>query len=352
MPIPSADFEPAPFHARRPGLWRPVTVDPGGVTGPTRAQTKGKGWRRTGPGLYLPRRFEATSTWQRLVEVGTGLPAGAAITGWAALDWLGARWRGTQPGDGLDRQIPLLARNHRLSDRPGCFVTAESFRPREIYEVDGLSVTSPFRSACFEARYASDLVEAVRWLDLAASSDLASLDELATYSRTLGTWTGVPQLREALRLANENVWSPAETAMRLLWVTELGWTQVVANQPVFDLDGRFVATPDLLDPTSGVAGEYDGSLHLEGRQRAKDIRREGDLRRLGLEYVTMTAADLRDSSQFLQRSIDARQRAARSSGSPRRWTIEPPSWWTPTTTVAQRRALSAEQRRRFLRRAG
>jgi len=39
-------------------------------------------------------------------------------------------------------------------------------------------------------------------------------------------------------------------------------------------------------------------LHLAGKQRAKDIRREGDLRAVGLEYVTMVSADLRDQSGF------------------------------------------------------
>lgn len=329
---------------------RPVAIDPAGLAGPTRGQSRGKGWRRTGPGLYLPARLAPESTWQRLVEIGTGLPGDAGITGWAALDWMGARWRGGQVVD-LTAPVPILARNHRVKGRPGCYVSAEFFVPREVRQVDGLPVTSPCRSACFEARHAETLTDAVRWLDLVASADLASLDELAAYTMRLGPWTGMPQLREALALADENVWSPMETHMRIVWVTFLGLTDVVCNHPVFDLQGHFIGTPDLLDPASEVAAEYDGALHLDGRQRSKDIRREGDLRRCGLEYVTMTAADLPDPGAFIQRTVDAQRRAAHRPG-PRQWTIDPPAWWTPTTTVAERRALTAAQRQRFLRRAG
>jgi hypothetical protein len=163
----------------------------------------------------------------------------------------------------------------------------------------------------------------------------------------LTAWTGVPQLRDAIALADENSWSPMETEMRLQWVLKLGIATAVANHPVFDADGSFVGTPDLIDLEAGVAGEYDGSLHLPGVQRAKDIRREGLFRRVGLEYVTMTAVDRRDPTDFLQRTIDAQARARHLT---RRWTVDPPAWWIPTTTVAARRALTAAQRKRCLRR--
>lgn len=136
--------------------------------------------------------------------------------------------------------------------------------------------------------------------------------------------------------------------MRLVWEIELGVHRIACNHPVFDLTGSHIGTPDLLDLEAGVVGEYDGALHLAGKQRSRDIEREGDFRRLGLEYVTMVAGDRRDPSGFLQRTHDARRRARQRLG-PRQWTITPPSWWTPTTTVEQRRALTADQRARYLR---
>jgi hypothetical protein len=346
MAVSAADFVPPKFHPRRPALLRPVPIDKAGRAGPTRAQTMSAGWRRTGHGLYLPARLHTDSLEQRLVEIGTALPAESGITGWAALAWLRTRWADGTGADGRDLPVPILVPNHRTRSRPGVLISAEKIRPGEIRAVDGLPITSPLRSVCFEARHARSLIEAVRWLDIALAADHVSLEELATYQETLTAWTGAPQLRDAIGLADENSWSPMETEMRLQWVLQLGIT-TAANHPVFDANGSFVGTPDLIDLEAGVAGEYDGTLHLPGLQRAKDIRREGLFRRVGLEYVTMTAADRRDPADFLQRTIDARARARHLT---RRWTIEPPPWWTPTTTVAARRALTTMQRERYLRR--
>jgi hypothetical protein len=118
---------------------------------------------------------------------------------------------------------------------------------------------------------------------------------------------------------------------------------------VFDLGGRFVGTPDLLDPISGVAGEYDGALHLEGAQRARDVRRESLFRATGLEYVTMLAADLAEPAAFVTGLWQAYARATRLPVADRAWTAELPAWWIPTFTVEQRRGLDEHQRERLLR---
>jgi hypothetical protein len=117
---------------------------------------------------------------------------------------------------------------------------------------------------------------------------------------------------------------------------------------VFTLDGRHIGTPDLFDPISGLAGDYDGALHLAGEQRARDVRRESDFRDVGLEYVTMVAADGRNSAHFTGRLLNAHARAVARTAT-RRWTVEPPEWWTPTVTVEQRRSLDDWQRERWLR---
>ena len=357
MPVPAELFEPPAFHVRRPGLVRPVRIDRAGTLGPTRGQAAGKGWRRTSRGHYLPARFAADTAEQRIVEAAMGLGADDAVTGWAALRWLGAvEFDGVGPstisGLRVDRElpVPLLVDDHRVDPPPGAFITAERRQVDDRRVVDGLAVTHPLRSVCFEMRFAPTLVEAVKIFDLAAQSDLVSKQEAETYVARLSGWTGVGRCREAIALGDENTWSRMETEMRLLW-RDLGLVNLVSNHPVFDEAGNHIGTPDLLDLDHGVVGEYDGSLHLEGRQRAKDIRREGSFRRLGLEYVTMVAADRRDPADFLRRTLDACRRAGRDPV--RRWTVTPPAWWVPTTTVEERRALTSEQRSRILhRRAG
>lgn len=351
MPIDPATFVPPDFHPLRPGLVRPVPIDPLGEYGPTRAQARGKRWRRTSRGLVIPARFPPEPVEQRIVEAAEVLPVEGYVTGWAALRWHGlAGLDGVGPGGDRELPVPLLVPDHRIRTQPGVLITSERMTRDDRGFLDGLPVTSAVRSLCYEMRYASSLVEAVTLMDLAADADLVSLREAYDYcAEFLGTWTGVAQCRTAIALGDENVWSRMETEMRLRW-RALGIRQVLCNHPVFDLDGRHIGTPDLLDVEAGVVGEYDGALHLRGRQRAKDLRREGAFRRVGLECVTMVAADRSDPADFVRRTRDARQRGLAAAGQKRRWTVVPPGWWTPTVTVDQRRALTQDQRARFLRR--
>lgn len=115
--------------------------------------------------------------------------------------------------------------------------------------------------------------------------------------------------------------------MRLLWELGAGLPRPLTNMPIFTLGGRHIGTPDLLDPVSGVLGEYDGGLHLAGDRRARDIRREAVFREHGLEPVTMVAEDRIDNRAFLDRLRAAYRRARRRLTSDRNWTVVPPPWW-------------------------
>ena len=136
--------------------------------------------------------------------------------------------------------------------------------------------------------------------------------------------------------------------MRGIWVTRAGLPTPLCNVPVFTLDGRHVGTPDLIDPSSGLVGQYNGALHLTGARAAVDLATEAEYRDLGLEPVTMVAADWGTVDAFVRRLVAASRRAAGRT-SPPLWTIDPPRWWTPTTTVAERRELEVWQRARYLR---
>jgi hypothetical protein len=96
-------------------------------------------------------------------------------------------------------------------------------------------------------------------------------------------------------------------------------------------------------------GEYDSELHLERTRRRRDIEREHRFQAVGLETVAMVTGEIAEPAQFIERLHAAYARAARRPASDRRWTIAPPSWWTPTFTVEQRRALTEEQKASWLR---
>lgn len=340
-------YVPAP-HPTRLGLFVPVRIDPTGASGPTRHQASRPGFRRTSQGLYLPSEIPAEPPQQRILEAWTAVSRArgvAAITGWAALCWLGARWfDGTADADGGLREVDVVATT-RLRTQPGYVVHHGRVDLATLLEHDGVIITDPWTSVCFEARRAADLRAAVVAVDMGAYDDLASISELRAEVRRQAGLPGIEQLITALRLADENSGSPQEPRLRLAWTLDAGLPPPLCNRPLFTRDGHHLATPDLFDPVAGVVGEYDGAVHLGQRKRDRD--REERLRAAGLEYFTMLAGDLGK-----QDAVD-RMRAARSRGRfvPREhcaWTLEQPHWWTPTETVAQRRALSEERRSQLL----
>lgn len=337
-----------PSSQLRPGLVLPVRTKRAGVDGPTVDEARGPGWRRTSRGYYVPASVSDDDVDQRILEASVVVPPGCAITGWAALRWQGGRWFDGLTAAGERRPVPVVVGTRDLRSRAGIHVSAEGLNPAMVRWVDGVRVTDPRYAVSFEMRYAPSQRGAVQVLDLAAYSDLVSCSEQAAFHQQQSGWTGIPQARAATPLAAENSWSPMEPLMRLVWVLDGGFPEPLCNRAVFDAAGRHLATPDLIDPVTGVVGEYDGDLHLPREQRHHDVRRHGRLRDHGLEPVTMLAPDLRDPSAFLAELAAAFDRARRRSSFARTWTLEQPGWWTPTETVEQRRALPSALRARIL----
>lgn len=335
---------PSPFHPGRAALVAPVRVDPRGIAGPSRRQARGPGWRRTSRGFYVP-STTGSSPEQRIVEAAAPLPPAGAVTGWAALRWVGGVWFDGCSPDGRDQlPVTLASCQDDFRAQAGTALCQERLNPSEIVTVDGLRVTVPERSVCFEMRYAEDEREAVVHLDMAAYSDLVSISDEVAYATAHPGWTGIPQARTAITLADENSWSPWETRMRLTWVLDAGFPPPLCNRPIFDRWGRHLGTPDFVDPETGTVGEYDGALHLSGRRRSQDLRREGIFRRNDLEYFTVLAGDMSRSELVVERMADARARAVRVAPSRRSWTLIPPSWWVQSHTVERRRALTGRER--------
>jgi len=327
-------------------LW-PVRVDPRGIDGPTPDVARGKRYRRSSRGLYVPAEVDESCVEQRVVEAAALLHGWGGVTGWAGLSWLGGIWFNGLESDGVtESPVPLaVGLNHPMAEQAGFLISNAGVPPHHLMRVDGVRVTTPLRSLTFEMRRARTVVEAARLFAMAAYSDLVSIDELTAFTeRELNAKTGVGMVRAAIPFLTENAWSPMEPEMFHHWVVTAGRPAPLFNVPVFDRDGRHIATPDLLDPTSGVCGEYQGDVHLIRSQRSIDVGREGVVRRLGLDPVTMVAADRSAPDAFTQRLDDAYARAARLPVRERLWTIEQPSWWIDTSTVARRRALTEAQR--------
>ncbi|MGH3307988.1 MAG: hypothetical protein ACRDOX_09910 [Nocardioides sp.] len=302
----------------------------------------------------MPSSIEATRVEQRIVEAAALIPpGGGAVTGWAALSWLGGTW--FQGTNAAGEPLPVdLAMWSNIREQQGISLCEERISPDGVTEVDGLPVTIPVRSVAFAMRYAANLRQAVAAFDMAAFNDLVSKDELVAYAglaprEGLSGWTGMPACRKATSLVDENAWSPQEVGARLVWELDAELPRPLTNVPVFDRAGNHIGTPDLLDPAAGVAVEYNGAMHLEGARRSHDVRREEAFRHVGLECLTVLAGDSSNRPLLAGRMIAARERALWVPEDQRRWTIQPPAWWIPTLTVAQRRALNESQRTRLLR---
>lgn len=288
---------------------------------------------------------------QRIVEASAALPDYGGVTGWAALRWLGGVWfQGLRRGGREMRAVTLAVGDRSIRPQPGAgiAVSEERLDPRDLTAHAGLRVTTALRSLFFEMRYAESDIEAVQAADMAAYSDLVSGQELGDLISVTAGWTGMERCRVGARDMDENAWSPTEVTMRRVWQHEAELPRPLCNNPVFDLNGRHLGTPDLIDPVAGVAGEYNGAIHLEGAQRSRDVEREAVFREIGLETVEMLAGDLANPFPFISRLRAAYRRAERAPASDRRWTVVHPPWWVPTYTVEQRRALDEGQRKRFL----
>lgn len=331
----------------RPGLVRPARLDPAGITGPTRGQARNLArYRRSSFGFYVPTWSDPDNVDQRILEASVVLHPGQAVTGWAALRWLGGAWCEGVDVPGGRRPIELLISTHDVAPQDGFVVSGEGTGTENIRIVDGVPVTVPAWSVAFMMRRATSLREAVVALDMAAYSDLVSIAEVEEVVGHQSSWTGVPRARDALALANENAWSPREVSMRLTWQAGIEGARPCANTPLFDRSGRHIGTPDLVDVATGVVAEYDGVVHLGRQQRRSDRNRDEVFAGHGIEIVRWLSGDR--PGDFLARLYAAHERAARRRGD-RGWTAEPPGWWIPTTTVAARRALSDAQRARLLR---
>ncbi len=276
------------------------------------------------------------------------LPGVGGVTGWAALRWAGGSWFSGESATGEAVDVCLATGGADVRPQAGIAISAESLGPDELTEIEGVPLTTAVRSVAFEMRHASRVRDAVVVADMAAYDDLVSLAELSAYLESELPRTGIIQAREAVSLARENAWSPQEVATRLFWEVQLGLPQLLCNVPVFDVSGRHLLTPDLLEVEAGVVVDYNGELHLDPARRRADRNREELLRDIGLELVEVVAKDLAEPTTLEARMTRARAVGLARASSLRRWTVEQPGWWTDTSTVEARRALSPYDRQRLL----
>ena len=313
------------------GLVPATRVDRAGTGGPTRHEVANqKKWARIAPGLYVP-AVRSDSVEQRILEQSARLPADAAFTGWAALRWRGAAYFDGTDATGGPLPVPLLlGGDNNLRPHPGSALSWEQLGPTERELVDGIWLTTVQRAIFDEMRRVDSRLHRLVTIEMAVAARLTTVALQNAYVARRQAWTGVPAVREAMTLAIDHSRSPQETRMRLVWVG-CGFPPPICNQPVYDLDGRFVGVPDLFDPEAGLVGEYDGAHHKLRAQHRDDVAREQRFRDVGLEYFTVVAGDR--THVVRDRMEQARLRSKFLAPAACAWTLTPPPWVTPPETL-------------------
>src|SRR5690606_15578456 len=106
----------------------PVRVDRQGRGGPTPDEVRGRRWRRTSRGFYVPAGTDSSDPEQRIVEAAIALQDDwGGVTGWAGLGWDGAAWFDGFPwGGGPPRPVTLaIGGNRTIRPQPGFELSEE-----------------------------------------------------------------------------------------------------------------------------------------------------------------------------------------------------------------------------------
>lgn len=323
-------FQPRCAPPRR--LVHPVGIDPAGVQGPTRGQAYGPRWRRTGPAQFVPVDAPACVE-QRILEEWSRVP-GAVVTGWAACRLYGASYFDGLALDGrTELPVPLAIAPDRSARPWGARVVRQAVAPEHRARVRGIQVVVPGRAVVEAARLEDCDRESVVAIDMALASGIV-LPEWLEEAMETAPQRGLGRVRRAVGRSSVRSCSPYESRLRLVMTEDLGWPTPLQNREIYDLAGRFLARPDLFDPTRGLAVEYDGSAHRTRERHRRDVDRTLLLRGVGIEVVPVTGGGLTDARSRARVAHVLATAAAVQKGMsrPRAWTTDPPrgaARWVP-----------------------
>jgi len=307
------------------GLVLPVRTDPEGAAGPTKAAVRGRGWRQTSHGFYVPASTPTDLLEQRIIEQSVRLPGFGAVTGWAACRLHRANFfDGLAPDGKTLIPVPLaLGRRGNIRGDSQVSLNYDLLSPREVTVACGVPVTRRERAVFDAMRFATSGREATVALEMAVGAGITSIERMTDYAVNHAGWKHIRQVRAALALAREHSRSPNETRFRLVWELDAGLPRPEINCPIHDLDGRLLGIADLVDLEAGLVAEFDGEDHRGRERHTRDLAKDEALRGVGLEVTRISGTDLRDRPLVVRRLRSARSRARFEPKSARRWVARP-----------------------------
>ena len=238
----------------------------------------GAGWRRIGPGTYLPAGLEETSE-TKIAAASRRLPPAAAFSG------LTAAWLHGLDVEGCDPIEITVAAPTTVSSRVGMSVRRRALRKGDVVTVRGLRATSVLRTL-------RDLCARLPLTEAVVLCDMALHRRLVKVSAFSGT-AAMQRVSQYVEPAAE---SPMESRLRMVLVLA-GLPRPEAQVDIRDHLLRFLGRPDLYYREPRLALEYDGGIHRE--KLAEDNRRQNRLVDSGVRLLRFTAGDIYNSSDLV-----------------------------------------------------
>jgi hypothetical protein len=132
-----------------------------------------------------------------------------------------------------------------------------------------------------------------------------------------GSQRGTALPRRVLGEIANGVWSVAEAHTEKIW-RRAGLSSPMRNGDLFDVDGQFIARPDLWWDGIGLAWEIDSfAFHFSARDYAKTVTRNTRYARAGIVVVQTLPTQLRDDPEGVANDLAAAARVAAGRGRPR-----------------------------------
>lgn len=255
-------------------------------------------FRRVHPRVYVGKSAELT-TYQTIRAAWLWAGPSSVLCGGAAAFLSGEEYFGEE----LVRKAVQLWRPGFRTPPPGIVVHRWPAAP-EAVRIEGMSVTTPGRTAIDLARQFDSEVRAVAALDSMCRTGRATPDEIAETAFRMAGQTGVRRVLGLLPAVDPKAESPKETEMRLvLQRTEL--PPLESQVPVFDERGRVVSRLDLGNRKWKVGLHYDGEEHLKRERRDQDSVATARLAALGWDAPRITQGMLRNPTMLIGFARDA-----------------------------------------------
>lgn len=260
------------------------------ANGATKDVIAGRQFRALHRGVHVPAHV-LDSPDLRIQAAARLLRPGDALGGWAAARLLGAPFLDGIGPAGPEDVLIHLPKGSKLRPRDGIrYLRTDA---HDIVQVRGIAVTSPATTVVDLIRWAEEWREGAVAAECLLGTPLVRLEDVRHFLTAHPGTRGLPLVSRTLPLLSEHSWSPGETRLRFLWQLDAGLPRPLCNVRIHTAGGHLLGIADLLDPETGLVGEYDGRPdHERWSAAVQDRIREEAFEAVGLHVARFFNPDV------------------------------------------------------------